>query len=136
MKTVKIVSILFLAFAVAATGVPLRPTCDVNGNHTIDLADAVLQVQRFSRTADDPVTFREVASDAITTLNVVAGVKRVFKKSVDSGTGTSTPPSSERPCLLSSNPMPDIPGWCRAVTYTVPSYRSISIPPETPPPIG
>ncbi len=136
MKTVKIVSILFLAFAVAATGIPLRPTCDINGNHTVDLADAVLQIQRFSRSVDDPVSFREAAADAITTLNVVAGVKRVYKKSLDSGPGTNTPPSSERPCLLSSNSMPAIPGWCRAVTDTALSYRSISLPPETPPPVG
>ncbi len=136
MKTMKIVTIFILVLAVAATGVPLRPTCDIDGNDAVDLADAVLQIQRFSRSVDDPVSFREAASDAITTLNVVAGVKRIFKKSIDSGPGTSTPPSNERPCLLSSHPMPDISGWCRTVTHTALSYRSISLPPETPPPVG
>ena len=136
MRTVKIVTVLIMALAVAATGVPLRPACDIDGNSAVDLTDAVLQIQRFSRTADDPVSFREAASDAITTLNVVAGVKRVFKKSAGSSAGANAPPSSERPCLLNRNPMPDISGWCRAVPHTALSYRSISLPPETPPPIG
>jgi hypothetical protein len=71
--------ILIAAMLTAGTYIFLCPE-DASRDSSIDLQDAILQVKKFVRTADEPATFTANVERVISTLNVVAGLKTVIRQ--------------------------------------------------------
>ena len=123
---------LFLALAILATGLPQYQRIDANHDTQVDLRDAIMHTQSVARSADDPLSFKSSVEDAIMTLNVVAGLKKVIKS--DRSQSTPSLSALEMPYMTSAYefkvPMYPAPSKWEA---TLP-LQSISIKPALPPP--
>jgi hypothetical protein len=78
-KARHILSMILIAAMLTAGTYIFRPE-DASRDSRIDLQDAILQVKKFVRTADEPATFTASVERVISTLNVVAGLKTVIRQ--------------------------------------------------------
>lgn len=79
MQTIKNIIHFALILAILSMGMPVHQPGDANRDDRVDLADAILRVQGVARTAEQPAAFKENLEEALITLSVVAGVKKVIK---------------------------------------------------------
>ena len=86
MQTVRNIIHFALILAIISVGLPVHQSGDANRDDRVDLADAILRVQGVARTAEQPAAFRENLEEALITLSVVAGVKKVIM--ADRGTAS------------------------------------------------
>lgn len=80
MKTLNHILSLILTATLLSTGIPVFSPEDASMNSRVGLEDAVLRVQDFARSADTPAAFSESVARALSTLNVVAGLKTVISE--------------------------------------------------------
>jgi hypothetical protein len=79
MRALKNITHLLLVLAILSTGLPLYHPGDANRDGGVDLADAILRVKGVAMTAEQPASFKENLEDALITLTVVAGFRKVIK---------------------------------------------------------
>jgi len=78
-KTSAIVN-LMLVVMIVLSGFPAGTRSpDLNHDDRIDLGETIIQVRNFARSADHPDQFAQSMEDALTALQVVAGLKQVIK---------------------------------------------------------
>jgi len=66
-----------------ASGLPLFSPEDGNRDSRVNLEDAILCVQDFARTADNPAAFTANFEKTVSALQVVAGLKTVITSAGD-----------------------------------------------------
>jgi len=135
MKTARIILSCMLVLAVLSTGMPQKNVADFNGDGATDLADAILGLQKFEKTSENPRTFSVAVSDMITTLQVVAGFKKVIKADQTQGnqSGNNSIPCYGPMTVVEFN-LSHIKSPCETERGYL--YQSIRITPPTPPPVS
>ena len=106
---------------------------DPPGSNRIDLADAILLVKDFARTAENPCAFTASVEKVVTTLHVVAGLKTVIKPAKDTQSA-NTSSSLNLPYLISSYNVLTAPNIWTQVGENSFHCQSISCTPDSPPP--
>ena len=76
---------IILVLAILSTGMPFYHPGDANRDGEVGLADAILRVRDFARTADNPGAFRDGVEDVLITIAAVAGFKKVIKSDREQG---------------------------------------------------
>ena len=99
-KTRHILSIT-LILTILATALPIFIPEDANRDSRVDLMDAVLHVQDFARTADNPAAFAANFENAVSALHALAGLKTVIRQADDAKSATASP-TLDLPYLISS----------------------------------
>ena len=133
MQTLRHILSIALVFAILATGLPSFIPEDANRDSSVDLKDAVLHVQDFARTADNPDAFAANFENTVSALQVLAGLKTVIKPA-DNAKSMTTQFCPESPCLISLFNL-SLPSHnsSKLLEKSI-SYQSISISPNFPPP--
>ena len=101
MQTLRHILTIVLVFAILTAGLPLFSPEDANRDSRLDLKDAVLHVQDFARTADNPAAFAAGFEKAVSALQALAGLKTVIKPA-DNAKSTNTILSLDISYLTSS----------------------------------
>lgn len=97
----KIIS-LFLVLSLIASGISLFPKGDVTRNGDVDLADVIVSVRQVVRAATDEAVLRVGMENALTSLSIVAGIKKCIKS--DGGIGyRSNDSSGQIPALIAGH---------------------------------
>jgi hypothetical protein len=78
-----IVSVI-LMLTIVAMGLPVYHSADINRDTNIGLDDVILSVRNLARSAEDPAVFSISIENAISALQVTAGLKTVIKPVRDS----------------------------------------------------
>jgi hypothetical protein len=133
MRALKNIIHIMLILAILSMGLPIYQPGDANRDERVDLADAVLSVQVFERSADDPAAFVESVRDVVSTLYIVAGLKKVIK-SERTANSNGMAPSLENPYLISSFTFPASSDQSIKILENNIRYQSITIKPLLPPP--
>ncbi|RZB30250.1 MAG: hypothetical protein SRB1_02530 [Desulfobacteraceae bacterium Eth-SRB1] len=133
MQTVRHILSAILIFAVLVSGLPSFIPEDANRDSRVDLKDAVLHIQDFARTADNPETFAANFENAVSALQALAGLKTVIKPA-DNAKSVTASPTLDSPYLISSFDF-----LFAQATYSKPAgqsfyYQSILFSPDSPPP--
>ena len=124
-----------LVLTILSTGVPLYHAGDANRDNRVDLADAILRVQGLAQTAEQPAAFRESLEQALITLSVVAGFKKVVK--ADRGQAYQQNVSYINVLAISAGCEPDtLPLAGTPAESAACLYRSPTSAPLTPPPLS
>lgn len=97
MKTLRHILCLILIATLMASGIPMYNSEDATMDLRVGLEDAVLRVQDFARSAETSAGFSESVARAVSTLNVVAGIKAVISE--DKGSWVA--PVHFKCCLIS-----------------------------------
>jgi len=133
MQTARHILSAILVFAMLASGLPLFGTEDVNRDSRVDLEDAILCVQDFARTADNPAAFAANFEKTVSALQVVAGLKTVITSAGDAKSITASP-SLDSPYLISLFDFSFAPAACSKPAGQSFYYQSILSSPDSPPP--
>lgn len=133
MQTAKNILSITLVFAMLASGLPLFTPEDANRDSRIDIKDAILSVRGLAQTADNPATFTANFENAVSSLEVLAGLKTIISSA---GDAKSTPasPSLVPPYLISSFDFSFIPVAYSKTAVQFFYYQSILSSPASPPP--
>ena len=133
MQTAKHILTIILVFAILASGLPFYAPEDVNRDSRVDLKDAILCVQDFTRTADNPAAFMAGFEKAVFALQVLAGLKTVIKPA-NNAKPTTASPSLDLPYLISSFDFLFAQATCSKPAGQLFYYQSILFSPDSPPP--
>jgi hypothetical protein len=79
MQSARHILTVLLLFGLLASGLPLKSAEDANRDNRVDLADAILCIRDFVRTAEEPGSFAFEVETVFTVLNHVAGLKRSIR---------------------------------------------------------
>jgi hypothetical protein len=94
--------------------------------------DVILHVKNVIRSADKPATFKTSLENAVTALNVVAGLKKVIRS--DRSQASNTLPEIQMPYLISSYHYATTVDAKFYISERLAHYQSIDISPDLPPP--
>jgi hypothetical protein len=133
MKAARNILSLILVLTVISAGLPLYHPADINRDNAVDLKDAIIRAQAFERSADDPAAFVESVRDVVSTLYIVAGLKKVIK-SERTANSTGTAPSLQNQYIISSYHFSVASVMTGAVTESCFHYQSVDLSPASPPP--
>ena len=133
MQTVRHILSITLVFAILASGLPIFSPEDANRDSRLDLKDAVLHVQDFARTADNPSAFMANFENAVSALQALAGLKTVIKPA-DNAKSTNTILSPDISYLTSSYNLSTTLNSYFQLTEESFYYQSITSTPASPPP--
>jgi len=114
-------------------GLPFFSAQDANWDARVDLEDAIINIRDLAATANNPEAFLPRAGKAISTLQVVAGVKAQIspeKNDKSSGPFMGINPVYLIPSIVNFPPTEEFPV---SIELSFP-YQSIFISPDTPPP--
>jgi hypothetical protein len=78
MNLLKNIISLLLIFLIASSALPLYQVEDASHDGLVDLEDAILQVQDFTRSADSSVAFSLRFEKMLNTFSSVAGLKKLI----------------------------------------------------------
>jgi hypothetical protein len=106
---------------------------DRSGNGRVDLADVILLVKDFARSADNPSAFSASVENLVTALRVVAGLKTVIKPAKDTQSA-NTSSFLDLPYLVSSYNVSTAPNIWTEVGEKSFYCQSIELGPISPPP--
>ncbi|MCX6574799.1 MAG: hypothetical protein NTV82_00215 [Candidatus Aminicenantes bacterium] len=124
-----------LVLTILSTGLPVYQPGDANRDDRVDLADAILRVQGVARTAEQPAAFRDRLEEALITLSVVAGFKKVVK--ADRGQANQQNTSYVNILAINAACEPDtLPLAGMQAESAAHLYRSPALAPPTPPPLS
>lgn len=134
MKAARNIVSVILVLTMLVAGLPVYHPIDINRDNNIGLDDVILNVRDVARSAEDPAAFGSSIENAISSLQVTAGLKTVIKPSKDSNAGDGLF-VLDFPCLIShtyysitnNNGMRVTENKCSPV-------KSIEHPPIKPPP--
>jgi len=133
MQTARHILSAILVFAMLASGLPLFSPEDANRDSRVDLEDAILCVQDFARTADNPAAFTANFEKTVSALQVVAGLKTVITSAGDAKSITASP-GLDSPYLIASFDFSFAPAACSEPAAQLFYYQSILFSPDSPPP--
>jgi len=133
MQTVRYILSAILIFAMLASGLPLFSPEDANRDSSVDLKDAILCVQDFARTADNPAAFTANFEKTVSALQVVAGLKTVITSAGDTKSLTASL-TLDSPYLASLFDFSFAPAACSKPAGQSFYYQSILSSPDSPPP--
>ena len=133
MQTVRHILTAVLILAILVSGLPVFTPEDANQDIRMDLKDAVLHVQDFAQTADNPAAFAASFKNVVSTMQVLAGLKAVIA-CTDDAKSTAAPLSLDRPCLISLFDFSFVPAACPKTAGQSFCYQSILFSPDPPPP--
>jgi len=133
MQTVRHILSAILVFAMLASGLPLFSPEDGNRDSRVNLEDAILCVQDFARTADNPAAFTANFEKTVSALQVVAGLKTVITSAGDAKSITASP-GLDSPYLIASFDFSFAPAACSKPVGQSFYYQSILSSPDSPPP--
>ena len=133
MQTARHILSTILIFAVLVSGLPSFIPEDANRDSRVDLKDAVLHVQDFAQTADNPAAFMANFEKAVSALQALAGLKTVIKRA-DNAKSMTTQFCPESPCLISFFNLSLPQHNSSKLLEKLICYQSISISPNFPPP--
>jgi hypothetical protein len=133
MRAARNILSLILVLTVISAGLPLYNPSDINRDDRVDLKDAIISAQVFERSADDPAAFVESVRDVVSTLYIVAGLKKVIKSERTANSKGMTP-SIENTYLISSFTFPASSDQSIKILENTIKYQSITIKPLLPPP--
>ena len=133
MQTVRHILTAVLILAMLVSGLPVFTPEDANQDIRMDLKDAVLHVQDFAQTADNPAAFAVSFKNVVSTMQVLAGLKTVIA-CTDDAKSTAAPLSLDRPCLISLFDFSFVPAACPKIAGQSFCYQSILFSPDSPPP--
>lgn len=130
MKTAKTIFSLILAVTVLFSGLPGFMPEDRNRDLAVDLADAILGMRDFSRSAATDGRLCAEMRDLFSVLQVTAGLKTAIQSSnQDKAAG-----GPELPGLISAFCFAHFPGRTEPVPAPEFLHDSLQTSPETPPP--
>lgn len=134
MKAARNIVSVVLVLTMIVAGLPLYHPIDINRDNNIGLDDVILSVRDVVRSAEDPAAFSSSIENAISALQVTAGLKTVIKPSKDSNAGDGLF-VLDLPCLISHSyrTITNNNGMLLAENKCSP-VKSIEHPPITPPP--
>ena len=133
MQIVRHILSTILVFAILATGLPSFIPEDANRDSSVDLKDAVLHIQDFARTADNPAAFMANFENAVSALQALAGLKTVIKPA-NNAKSTTASPTLDLPYLISSFDFLFAQADCSKPAGQSFYYQSILFSPDSPPP--
>jgi hypothetical protein len=133
MQTAKNILSITLVLAMLVSGLPLFAPEDANRDSSVDLKDAVLHVQDFARTADNPAAFMANFENAVSALQALAGLKTVIKPADNAKSATASP-TLDSPYLTSLFDFSFAPAACSKPAGQSFYYQSILFLPDSPPP--
>jgi len=133
MQTARYILSTILVFAILASGLPFFSPEDANRDSRVDIRDAVLCVQDFARTADTPEAFKANFENAVSALQVVAGLKTVITSAGDTKSLTASP-TLDSPYLTSLFDFSLAPAACSKPAGQSFQYQSVLSSPDSPPP--
>lgn len=122
-----------LVFAILASGLPIFSSEDANQDTRVDLKDAILHVQDFAGTADNPSAFVVNLDNAVSALQALAGLKTVIKPA-DNVKSATAPQGLVSLYLISSFDFSFSPAVCSKTVVQLFCYQSILFSPDSPPP--
>jgi len=133
MKTTRHILSTILIFALLVSGLPLFSPEDANRDSVVDIRDAILCVQDFARSADNPAAFKANFENAVSALQALAGLKTVIKPADNPKSATASP-SLVLPYLISSFDFSFAPAVCSKPAGQSFYYQSVLSSPDSPPP--
>ena len=135
MRAIRNILYFALILAILSTGLPLYHAGDANRDDRVDLADAILRVQGVAQSVEQPAAFQVNLEEALITLSVVSGVKKVIK--ADRGQATQPNVSGLNVWVLDAGREAEFlpSAWLSAQDGTF-LYHSPALAPLTPPPLS
>jgi hypothetical protein len=134
MRSLRNITHILLALAILSTGMPLYQPGDANRDARVDLADAILRVQGVAQTAEQPAAFRDNLEEALVTLSVVSGFRKVIKTGREQSSAAN--PCDTRISVSVSHGEPGLPPAAAPPAGQSFLYQSIALAPLTPPPLS
>lgn len=125
---------IVLVLCMLATGLPLYLPGDANHDGEVGLADAILRVRDFAKTADNQVAFRRGMEDVLLAISVVAGFQKVIKS--DRGTGSRENVNTVPIAVIQVNQNGEVIPL-KSIIFSEQEYiyKSPDLTPLTPPPL-
>jgi len=119
-----------LAVAILFMGLPCLITGDLNHDKKVDLADAIIGVTDFAKTATEPDNFSATIKKAISTLSLVAGLNTQVKSENDANLFQTL----DYKCLISEHTILSYsPGFFERFEKTRKHQSTAYLPPVPPP---
>ena len=133
MKIVRHILSIALVVLILFGGVPQFCPEDADRNSRLDLKDAIQQVMNVAQSADNQEDFTGILGRAISTLNVLAGIKTVIKSN-RCEKSLNTPLSPNLSYVASTYAFSIIPKFISEIMEYTNSYKSIESQPISPVP--
>ena len=133
MQIVRHILSTILILSILATGLSIFSPEDANRDTRMDLKDAVLHVQNFAGTADNPSAFVINLENAVSVLQALAGLKTIIKPA-DNAKSATAPQGFVPLYLISSFDFSFSPAVCSKTAVQFFCYQSILFSPDSPPP--
>jgi hypothetical protein len=133
MKAIRNIISLFLVIAMLSTALPLFSPEDAGRDGRVDLEDAILHARGLARAAEEPGSFSASMQKAVSTLQLLAGLKTVIKQDNTSKSSANSF-NLNLNYLISAYSLPLQSNNCDKILDQNVSYKDFIVTPSPPPP--
>lgn len=123
---------VMMILVILSMGLPIYQPGDANRDERVDLADAILGVRGVEQSADKPSEFENNVENALISIAMAAGFKKVLK--ADRNDAGANIYSQDSPCLISAYVFTAPDTAAPVIEIDSIAYRSVTISPDPYPP--